>query len=204
MFKKLIIASAVLAISSSAALASSGPYVGFSAGAINNNYKFSNSTETSNTPSSLGALANIFAGYGATLTQTIYLGGEVFANMGTGEAHDLTIVTDSTTLKVKNKYSYGVSIIPGLMVSDQTMIFARMGVVKTHFNTKQTSTTTTATNETSAMGGQLGLGVETALNQNLSVRAEYDYTSYRAFTALNTRIKPNSNQLLVGLVYKFD
>ena len=54
-------------------------------------------------------------------------------------------------------------------------------------------------------GADLGIGVETLLVGNVSVRAEYNHIFYNAFsTPLSTRISPANNQFVLGLIYHFD
>jgi len=174
MFKKLLIASAILAVTSGVALAA--PYVGGSVGVDVN---------TNNNNNFRGVPFSVFGGYGTTVSQNIYLAGEVFGTVGTASLNDNGL---------KSTYGYGVSVIPGLMLSDRVMAFARAGVVRTHFSP-------TGVRNTNDTGGQLGLGLQTGLTQNLDLRGEYDYTSYGKFSGLS---KVTSDQFSLGLVYRFE
>lgn len=179
MFKKLLIATAILATSSSIVLANSAaPYFGASTGV--------NNITASNAGSYRGAPATIFAGYGQTVYQHIYLGGEVFGTLGT-----ITLTSSSLgTAGLKTTYGYGASFIPGVMLTDRTLAFMRAGIVRSNFSTiKQTAT-----------GGQIGLGMQTNLMQNWDVRGEYDYTAYGKIGG----VTPRSDLFNIGLVYKID
>ncbi len=205
MFRKLIIASAVLAVSSNVAFASAnykeagykeeqpcptfvyttGPYIGLSVGDIintasNNTYGPTNFT---------GYTGVLSAGWGALWGQ-FYLAGEIFGqldgNITTSKDEDTNTVSPRTTS------SYGISILPGYLISSNFLGYVRGSVLRSHF-----SETASSTNNT---GWQLGLGVQTNLVQNWDLRAEYDYTRY---TSVSNIGNVNSNQFLVGLVYKF-
>ncbi len=179
MFKKLLIASAILATSSTVALASGAPYLGASLGVIDN---------TANAGSFRGMPITINGGYGAILNQNIYLGGEIFGVIGTSTLNNNVNLGSAQSLKTT--YGYGASFIPGFMLSDHTMAFARVGVVKTRFS---------QINET-ATGGQLGLGLQTSLTQNWDLRGEYDYTKYRRVSG----VSPKTDTFNLGVVYKFE
>ncbi len=178
MFKKLLIASAVLAITSNVALANGGaPYVGLGTGVIAN---------TASTTSYRGVPGILFVGYGAGMGQGLYLGGEVFGTLGAITAKDNGL---------KSTYNYGISFIPGLMISDHTMGFARLGLARTHFTPKGNIKSTTAS------GVQVGLGLQTSLTQNWDLRGEYTYTASKNISGLG---RPSTDAATGSLVYKFD
>lgn len=176
MFKKLLVASAILATSSTIAMASGAPYLGASLGVVDN---------TAQSGSFRGVPLTVNAGYGATIDQSIYLAGEVFGTIGTS-----SLDNNPNTKNIKSTYGYGISFIPGVMVTDHTMTYLRVGAVKTRFN----SLGKTAT------GGQLGLGLQTSLTQNWDLRGEYDYTKYRRVSGTS----PKADAFNLGLVYKFE
>lgn len=178
MFKKLLITTAILTATTGIAVASSSsPYVGVGTG-IN--------VVTGSSSVFRGMPLNIFAGYGATVAQNIYLGGELFGTVGTLQVTDNT----SGTSSLKTTYGFGASFMPGLILADHTMAYVRMGVVRTRFSNLSSSAT----------GGQVGLGMQTSLAQNWDLRGEYDYTGYNKVRS----ISPRSDLFTVGLVYKLD
>jgi len=178
MFKKILVVAA-LAITSSVAFASPAPYVGAGLGVtVNTSNSFGNYR---------GVPFNVFAGYGGIVNQSFYLAGELDATLATAE-----ISNHSTGLKTS--YGYGVSLLPGVMLSDHTLAFARLGVVRSRFSNPSTTTT----------GGKFGLGLQTTVMQNIDVRGEYDYTSYRSINRNGLSNSPVSDAANVALVYKFD
>jgi len=180
MIKKLL--ATLIATSSTLAFASgtSAPYVGISTGIVNNS--------ASNGNIFRGMPVNIFAGYGAVLNQTIYLAGELTGTLGTFGFNNNNTVLGSSGLR--SSYGYGVSFIPGFMLNDRTVAYARAGLVGTRFNNA---------NKT-VLGGQFGLGMQTTVMQNWELRGEYDYTTYRSFQ----NSSPRSDAFTMGLVYKID
>lgn len=180
MFKKVLIASAILASTIGAALANPAPYVGASIGVIANTSSNGGNGQPANYR---GVPVNLFAGYGGIVNQNIYLAGELTGTLGTGELN--------SNNGIKTTYGYGASFIPGVMLSDHTMAFARAGVVRTRFS--QVSEMST--------GGQVGLGLQTSLTQNVDLRGEYDYTAYRSVGGIGS---PRQDAFNLGLAYKFD
>lgn len=115
MFKKLVLASAILAVSSGIAYANGAPYVGTSIGVKNTN-------------GGRYLPLDVFAGYGSVVSPGFYLGGELNA--------DLTSFTLSNNNGLKTTYGLGASIIPGMMLSNSTMFYGRAGVVRSKFSSK--------------------------------------------------------------------
>lgn len=179
MFKKLVIASAILAATSTVALANySAPYVGVSTGLVNNT--------TQSGGVFRGMPATVFGGYGTTVNQNIYLAGEIFGTLGT-----LSLTNAPTTsYSLRSTTSYGLSFIPGLMLADHTMAFARLGLARTNFSNIGSTAT----------GYQAGLGMQTGITQCWDLRGEYDFTSYNSVG----HASPMSDLFSIGLVYKFE
>jgi opacity protein-like surface antigen len=203
MFKKLLVATAILT-SSSVAFAGV-PYIGASIGV--NNTQYNAKVDDVGTTLNLGGRNpnfNIFGGYGAVVNQNIYVGGEVFANTTTGDTEAYTSGSGATTLKYETRYTYGVSLIPGLMLSEHTMAYGRLGVVRGNFNVKATTPVASSNDDDSVAGAQAGVGIQTNLIHNVDLRAEYVYSDYRSFTENNVKTSPTSDQFNLGLVYKFE
>lgn len=175
MFKKLLVAAAILA-SSSVAFAAA-PYVGASVGLSDTQIGDFGGRNPN---------FNIFGGYGAMINQSIYLGGEAFVGKATGEIDNFSTLS--------NRYIYGASFIPGLMLSEHTMIYARAGLDNASYDVFGDDETIT--------GVQAGLGMQVGLTQNLDLRGEYVYSNYNAFKGND--VKPTNDQFNLGLVYKFE
>lgn len=184
MYKKIILASAVLAATVGVASAAApAPYVGASIGITNNTLTQSGTT--------LGAYRGVpfslFAGYGGVVSDSFYIAGELNGTVGTAN------ISDNSGLKTS--YGLGLSVLPGLMVNDNTLAYARLGIVRSHFSSFQSS-------DENRNGAQFGLGLQTTVTQNLDVRGEYDYIAYKSINAGGLSFGPRSDQFTVGLVYK--
>src|SRR6478609_4226597 len=100
MLKKLVMSSALLDLTTGLAFASGAPYIGASIGGV------TNTTDSSNR-NFRGMPFLVNAGYGALLSQNLYLGGEIFGTLG-------TVALNNNGLK--STYGYGASILPGIML----------------------------------------------------------------------------------------
>jgi len=166
MLKKILVASAILTIGSAVAFANNAPYVGAGLGIKSTNGE-------------RYMPINIFAGYGGIVSPNLYLAGELVA--------DLTSIHLSNSSLLKTTYGLAASVIPGVMLSDNTMLYGRLGLIRSNFSS-----------DSYANGGQLGLGMQTRVGQNVSLRGEYIYTSY------HRSLSPTSDQFNLGLVYTFE
>lgn len=179
MLKKFLFASSLLAITTGTVLANPAPYIGAGLGITTNTSSTNGKIHTS--PSNFrGVPFNVLAGYGGVINQSFYLAGEAFATVGTA-------TISSNYGSVRSSYGYGVSILPGVMLSDHTLAFARLGAVRTAFPTAKKT------------GGQLGLGLQTSVMQDIDIRGEYDYTAYSSISAIS---KPRSDAATLSLIYK--
>jgi opacity protein-like surface antigen len=183
MFKKMILASSIVAITAGVTVANAAPYVGAGLGINTNtsNVRINGSNYVGG--GSRAAMMNLFAGYGSLVNQSIYLAGE------------LSLVPFSADIsgngKLSPNWTYGASFIPGVMLSDHTMLFGRVGVVSSGYHDQST-------------GAQFGGGLQTSLTQNVDLRGEYDFTSYKSYTQMGRTVSPRSDQFTASLVYKFE
>ena len=158
MLKKILLASALVAACSTAAIASTGPYVGGSIGF--GGYQ-----------SQRGATVAAFGGYGWNLgaTERFYLGSELDVNLSYYNSYNTT-------------YGFGMSVLPGVLVTKDTLIFLRGGLHSNYPTHKYGYNN---------YGSHYGVGVQTAVAAKWDVRGEY--------TRMNT---PNSGIFSIGLIYK--
>jgi opacity protein-like surface antigen len=190
MYKKIILASAILVSTVGVAAANPAPYVGASVGITNNFMNGDASATTFNFSNYRGVPFSILAGYGGVISQSFYLAGELTATLATAE------LTGNNGLK--SSYGYNVSLLPGVMVNDSTLAFVRLGVARTQFTTVNKMRT----------GGLFGLGLQTSLMQNIDVRGEYDFVDYKSFNTTsgssNFTVGPRADQVAMSVIYKMD
>lgn len=204
MFKKLVIASAVLAASTGIAFAGhhsykgdykgemsvpscptcatysfmSGPYIGLSAG-VRNNYSGEPAVYK-------GIEGTLSLGYAGVLTPMFYLAGELFA----GDSFNIKNYHDGSPGTVRSTWSWGGSVIPGIMINDFVMGFVRVGGQSTRFQSPGTS----------KGGWHVGVGGQTSLAPCWDLRAEYVYYQYGRVSGIG---HPATDLFNVGVVYKF-
>lgn len=189
MLKKFVAVSAILAATTGTALANPAPYVGISTGVLLNTLH-ANKPQL-NIGTYRGVPINLIAGYGGVVSDSFYLAGEL-----TGTITSASLSDDHG---LKSSYGLGASILPGIMINDQTLAFARIGIVDTKFPTSKGD---------KRVGGQFGVGLQTKLTEKVALRGEYDYVAYKAKTVRSNNqgfsVGPRSDQFTVGLIYNFE
>lgn len=175
MIKKTFLIFALFTTTTGLAFAETKSYIGAGLGVTDLGY-----TQNGGGKLESGAIGKLFAGHGYTLGEKykIYLGGEL--NL------DLASYPNSRTYSNMN-YAVGGSFVPGIMLTQTTMLYGRLGMQANKFHNSGQSI---------QFGSQLGLGLQTKLSKKWDVRAEYIRLSNVAST--------HDSQAVVGLVYKFD
>jgi opacity protein-like surface antigen len=168
MFKKtrVIVAFAVFISSSGASFAAASPYIGASVGVagigINvAHYGYHHPV-----------IAHLFGGYGETVgaNQLWYLGGELDAHVNYS--------------KYGTYFGLTPSFMPGIKVTQSTLIYTKLGVDFSHDHHSEILFST-----------QFGLGVQTEVTKKIALRAEY------LASAIG---RNNTGEINLGLVYKLD
>jgi len=201
MFKKGMFALIVLAISS-CAFAEGAPYFGLNVAVNSGSVQLSNAGVTSNF-SAKGESGGVLVGFGADLENNLHVAAEIFGNDTTANTITKVINLAGTTAKIKPSYSYGASLLPGIRLGADTMLFLRIGGVRGRFDLTQTFGSAQQTSSTIANGAEVGAGAQLALSNNLSLRGEYNYINYSSFRSLGSSIHSHNNQLSMALLYRF-
>jgi len=168
----------------------------------------------------------LYVGYGGTFQDHYYLAAEIFGDISSIKADFNEGIAITNSLgdlsaagvegNVKLRYEYGIDLIPGVKVSDSTMLFGKLGWIrgKFRFNAEGvvlasvpagfTSFTTNRngsfeSNHTSN-GIQLGVGLETMVTNNCSVKIEYDWNRYGSTFGVS---HPTVDEAKVGVAYHF-
>lgn len=142
---------------------------------------------TSDDSSYRGISPKLALGYGTLLGQSFFLAGEVSATIGTAEVSNNT---DNNGVSVRVNRSYDFSVLPGMLFSENTLGYLRLGVVSSNFSAPNTTTT----------GGELGVGLQLAILNCWYIRGEYFYTTYGAIEDVGA---PVSDTFALGAVYTF-
>lgn len=176
-----------------------------------------------------GFVGDLFVGFGKYVKDLYYFGLEIF---GTASAADtsksvapfptISVFTNPLLFntKIYIRDSYGVSFLPGVKLDDYTLIYARLGFIRTNFKDQETftalGTTIISASATNWSSGEIfGVGLERSIYDNFSVRGEYSYSTYNSFTntfrrtgtflsdvvTLRSNITPYNNQVMLSLIY---
>jgi opacity protein-like surface antigen len=204
MFKKMLIASAVLVATSSVVFAghsykgeykgeqaapcptysfAAGPYLGLSLGSTVNG---------SGAPTYFqGVTGTLSAGWGMMASPMFYLAGELFGSGTASVKNFSSSPTAAANQGAKETWSWGLSFIPGFMVTDHVLLYGRLGGQQTRFKDAGVNKT----------GWHVGLGGQTNVYQNWDLRGEYVLSQYRSVSSQVGRVV--SNKVNIGVVYKF-
>jgi outer membrane immunogenic protein len=124
--------------------------------------------------------------------------------------------TSSATLTIKN--SYGVSIMPGYNLNPNVALYGRLGWERGDFEYSEYKAdlgepSYGVTEHEWLNAWKLGAGVDLALTPNTALRLEYDHLRYNTFVDTSfqlgdgqyrtMKLAPESNQIQLGLIYKF-
>ena len=156
----------------------SGPYIG--AGVTLDNVQGSGDVE------GLGASGiggTVFAGYDLALGQNAFVGLEANADLNTA---DVELDTDELET-VEADWGWGVGGRIGYKLNASTALFARVGYARNRVSADDVSAW--------ADGVRYGVGLQTSLTQNVSLRAEFSQFNYEADVI--------NNQAALSLSYGF-
>lgn len=173
--------------------------------------------------SATGWMGGIFAGYGRYF-DWFYLAAELNANVSAAKS-TLSFSDsngDSANLTMKARTSYGVALLPGIKVNDSSLLYVRLGYLRANFKTNASITDGSSGMSFSASdsewrnGFQYGVGIETYVAENVSVRGEFDHTSFNSrsvtgsatapgieIVSSTTTVKPSNNEFMLSLLYHF-
>jgi len=159
----------------------------------------------------------LYVGYGATFQDHYYLAAEIFGNISSVKANFDGTLTNAAgtssvgfTSDVKLRYEYGIDLVPGVKVSDSTMLFGKIGWIRGKFKSEASGfvnipgvinvvSGTFETNHTSN-GIQLGIGLETMITNNCSAKIEYDWNRYSNTFGVS---HPTVDEAKFGVAYHF-
>jgi opacity protein-like surface antigen len=161
-----------------------------------------------------GFVGGLFLGYGKYMTDMFYLGGEIFGNYSGADDNGYNIYNQNAlayTSEVKAHGSWGLAVLPGMKINDTTLGYIRLGWNWVRMESDESANPAVVSagsynnNPTNTVNGfAYGLGMETLLTGDWSLRAEYTHTGYSSFSSrLGTSFNPSDNQFMVGINWHF-
>jgi hypothetical protein len=196
---KLLVAAAatVLASSAMAQSAFEGAYGQLGIGYQSSKAKINqpgNSFDSTN-----GFASTVGLGYNFSVSKDFLLGiGAEYSFVPTSEANSTYTNADLSTgtEKYKNQNTYNIFIAPGIVISKDSLAYAKVGYTGTTYKFPESSFNLT--------GYSLGLGYKQIINGGLYGFAEGNYFSYsNKNLGDGVNLSGNSMNLLVGVGYKF-
>jgi outer membrane immunogenic protein len=157
-----------------------------------------------------GWVGGLFAGYGQYVNNNFYLGAEIFGDISNASTTQTvtatgTAGTGSYYTNTSVKGTYGIDVIPGVKINNNTLLYLKGGYIRTKIRINETSTIggLNSTNNNWQGGWNYGVGAESSLYDNWSVRTEYTHANINAYTisASQTRVTPSDNQVMLGIIY---
>ncbi len=162
-----------------------------------------------------GLVGGGFLGFGHYFSSfyNMYLAFEMFGN-GSSAGTDAQVLSQSLISSAFTKYStdiqvssnYGLSLLPGIKLNNATLFYVRLGYNWTNIDVNEyvivnQGLVANSIYDVTSGGFNYGLGLETAVVPNVSVRTEYTHTDYSDFTTyLNTKISPQDNQFMLAFI----
>ena len=165
--------------------------------------------------SGVGGFGSIFAGYSGT-HERFYLAGELNANLSTLKYsqgnNEYFFGSYSRTIFRINR-SFGASILPGYLVTNNTLLYARLGYTNGHLKVSEGDTSIGSFHK-DLDGFRYGVGMQHALTPRLAIRMDYSQIDYKSVNRATfdpvgvvtkqTKISPYTAQVAFGLIYQFD
>lgn len=183
---------------------------------------------TSFNHSATGWMGGLFAGYGKYF-DWFYLGLEINGNWSASDStfsYQNILGVDVNT-KVRTRGSYGIALLPGLKINDSTLFYVRLGYLRTNFKgtgdftlvdpTDATVDTFSVSSNRWVNGFNYGVGLESYVVEDVSLRGEFTHTTYNSRSATatfvdplsgdtitsSTKFEPSNNEFMLSLIYHF-
>ncbi|RMX15105.1 porin family protein [Legionella jordanis] len=162
-----------------------------------------------------GIFGSLFAGYGKAFN-SIYLAAEANANLSSVKyqlTNDEYLHSTFSKTTFRIKHSEGISLLPGYLISPNTLLYGRVGYVNGQVKVRESDPTIRNFNK-NRNGIRYGLGIRHSFYPNWSLMMEYSQIDYKSIegrvlepfggVTKTTKITPYTAQVGFGLIYHFD
>ena len=174
-----------------------GPYVGVTAGWERSEIADRIDTQPITGDASRDALVlGGYAGYNLKATDRIVIGAEAGFSAAVDDQNRAASAGKSLT--IDPRYSFDLSARAGYLVTDKALVYVRGGYANTRLRTTLDGLTGPVTASDNLDGWQVGGGLEYAISDRISARAEYRYSDLGSNGGQYDR-----HQTLVGVSYNF-
>jgi outer membrane immunogenic protein len=175
-----------------------GPYVGVSAGWDRSELADQNiATQPINAEISRDALVlGGYAGYNYKATDRIVIGAEAGFSATVDDKIGTTV--SGQALTIDPRFSFDLTARAGYLVTEKALLYVRGGYANTRVRTTLTTASGAVRQSDNIDGWLVGGGVEYAITENISARAEYRYSDFGRNGGQFDR-----HQTLIGVTYNF-
>lgn len=174
-----------------------GPYIGVTAGWERSEIADRIDTQPiTGNASRDGLVLGGYAGYNLKATDRIVIGVEAGFSASVDDQNRAASAGKSLT--IDPRYSFDVSARAGYLVTDKALVYVRGGYANTRVRTTLDGLTGPVTASYNLDGWQVGGGLEYAITDRISARAEYRYSDLGSNGGQYDR-----HQTLVGVSYNF-
>ena len=155
----------------------------------------------------LGYTAGVFGGYGFQFGN-FYFGGELEAALGKSHS-DHEREGGGRSFALDKQWSFGASGRVGYVVNNTALLYGRIGVVDTRFQTDFARGQNNLSTHYTKTGLRFGGGMEFPASDNLIVRLDYTHTSYPEFSLTTPpaseveHYRPKDDLFRIGLLGRF-
>lgn len=151
--------------------------------------------------------AGALLGYGRSVYRQFYLGGEIFIVANNFEqAFNISTPINIYNNRTLNGPTYGIGILPGIKITPETLTYIRLGWNRATIKTQEVVTGAPSNNVSKDQAGFVyGIGMETLIFTNYSVRGEFDhmnFASYNTTSGYNTTVKTSNNEFFLTFIYR--
>lgn len=162
-----------------------------------------------------GASSELGLGVNKKLANNANMGAMIFVS-GSPIDYELTSsssnANDNYRITHTLKNTWGIRILPGYYLNQDSMIYIPLGLVTSQFQLNSSASNNVASASKNLHGFQAGIGFDHAINNQLHFKIEYLATQYEHFNvdySSNTQAKKrhyilNTDQFHLGLAYYFD
>ena len=137
-----------------------------------------------------------YAGYNVKATDQIVIGAE--AGFSATVDDRISATSAGRALTIDPRYSFDLSARAGYLVTDKALIYIRGGYANTRIRTIFAAASGPVSTSDNLDGLQIGGGLEYAITDRISARAEYRYSDFGTKGGQYDR-----HQTLVGVSYNF-
>ncbi len=149
-----------------------------------------------------GFTGGLYGGYSG-VTGRLFGGLEAEASLSAAE-YDTAL--GGFRYEARQNWTLGASALVGVLARDDILVYGRLGYVAANFEETLSGPGFRLSGDETLDGLRVGGGVDVAVNERTSVRAEYTFTDYEDLTSgdadASTRVGPMEHLFRIGVAFR--